>query len=204
VISGCIEEELYKDAFLYTLTLFESLYKRGALGKALKVCEEASRLLATPFCHAQLRQVWDDLRAQVGSQALTASQLLEARLYFVRHWSVPAARLPMRQTGDQAVPEASSALILAELESAAEPESVRTPPVSHPPERGETPLAPLGVPEQLADGGYEEALERYDRQLIAAALDQCGGRFRAASRLLGISRNTLRAKMKRYGLREQA
>jgi Nif-specific regulatory protein len=52
----------------------------------------------------------------------------------------------------------------------------------------------------LAPGGYEEALERYDRQLIAAALTQSKGKIRETARLLGIARNTLRAKMKRYGL----
>ena len=53
---------------------------------------------------------------------------------------------------------------------------------------------------RLADGGYEEALERYDRQLIAAGLAQTQGRIRETARLLDIARNTLRAKMKRYGL----
>ncbi|HVR98251.1 MAG TPA: sigma 54-interacting transcriptional regulator [Thermoanaerobaculia bacterium] len=53
---------------------------------------------------------------------------------------------------------------------------------------------------RLADGGYEEAVDRYDRQLIVAALAQCGGRIRETSRLLGIARNTLRTKMKRYDL----
>jgi Nif-specific regulatory protein len=52
----------------------------------------------------------------------------------------------------------------------------------------------------LADGGYEEAVERYDRQLIQAGLAQCGGKIRETARLLGIARNTLRAKMKKYGL----
>ncbi|HKH44131.1 MAG TPA: sigma 54-interacting transcriptional regulator [Thermoanaerobaculia bacterium] len=52
----------------------------------------------------------------------------------------------------------------------------------------------------LAGGGYEEALERYDRQLITAGLAQCGGKIRETARLLGIARNTLRAKMKKYGL----
>jgi Nif-specific regulatory protein len=52
----------------------------------------------------------------------------------------------------------------------------------------------------LAEGGYEEALDRYDRQLIAAGLAQSNGRIRETARLLGIARNTLRAKMKRYGL----
>jgi Nif-specific regulatory protein len=49
-------------------------------------------------------------------------------------------------------------------------------------------------------GSYEAALERYDRQLISAALGQSKGRIRETARLLGIARNTLRAKMKRYGM----
>jgi Nif-specific regulatory protein len=53
---------------------------------------------------------------------------------------------------------------------------------------------------QLGSGGYEEAIERYDRQLITAGLAQCGGKIRETARLLGIARNTLRAKMKKYGL----
>jgi Nif-specific regulatory protein len=52
----------------------------------------------------------------------------------------------------------------------------------------------------LAEGGYEEALDQYDRQLIAAGLAQCGGKIRETARLLGIARNTLRAKMKKYSL----
>ena len=43
-------------------------------------------------------------------------------------------------------------------------------------------------------------LERYDRQLISAALTQSKGKIRETSRLLGIARNTLRSKMKKYGL----
>lgn len=53
---------------------------------------------------------------------------------------------------------------------------------------------------QLGQGGYPSALDRYDRQLIAAALAQSGGRIRETARLLGIARNTLKAKMKRFGL----
>jgi len=53
---------------------------------------------------------------------------------------------------------------------------------------------------QLGDHGYEKALDRYDRQLILAALTQCGGKIRETARLLKIARNTLRAKMKKYGL----
>ncbi|HWM92316.1 MAG TPA: hypothetical protein VN493_16245 [Thermoanaerobaculia bacterium] len=54
VIAGHIAEGTYKDAFLYTLTLFDSLCRRGALGKAAELCEEAAGLTDTPFCHSQM------------------------------------------------------------------------------------------------------------------------------------------------------
>ncbi len=53
---------------------------------------------------------------------------------------------------------------------------------------------------RLGDGGYLAAVDRYDRQLIVAGLAQCGGKIRETARLLGIARNTLRAKLKKYGL----
>ena len=61
-------------------------------------------------------------------------------------------------------------------------------------------MAGLTPTVSLAPGGYEEALERYDRQLISAALTQSKGKIRETARLLGIARNTLRSKMKKYGL----
>ena len=63
----------------------------------------------------------------------------------------------------------------------------------------EAAVASAGVLD-LSDGGYEESLARYDRRLIESALDSCGGRIRETARLLGIARNTLKAKMDRYGI----
>jgi len=183
VIAGYIEEELYKDAFLTILTFFESLYKRGALDKAAQVCEDASRLLDTPLCHDQMKQVWAELLEQVRSRALTVGRVLQVRLYLLRHWSVPAARLPLAEVSVPLVLEAT----------APEPISLPSQPAPVAPE-------PPEPPPSLANGGYEAARERYDRQLIAAALEECGGRIRETSRLLGISRNTLRTKMGKYGL----
>jgi DNA-binding NtrC family response regulator len=60
-------------------------------------------------------------------------------------------------------------------------------------------VAGAAVPE-LADGGYQEALDGYDRRLLEAALDRCEGRIRETARMLGIARNTLKAKMDRYGI----
>jgi tetratricopeptide (TPR) repeat protein len=108
VVNGCIDEELYKDAFLTILTFFESLYKRGALDKAAKVCEDASRLLDTPLCHDQMKQVWAELLGQVRSRALTVNGVLQVRLYLLRHWSVPAARLPLAEVSIPLVLEATA------------------------------------------------------------------------------------------------
>jgi tetratricopeptide (TPR) repeat protein len=63
-----------------------------------------------------------------------------------------------------------------------------------------TPPPDTAPPLKLSAGGYEEALSRCDRELIAAGLAQSGGKIRETARLLGIARNTLRAKMKKYGL----
>lgn len=184
VINGLIEEGLYKTAFIYTLTLFDSLYQRGALQKAAHVCEEASRLLDTPFCHPQMRQVWEELLAQVKAQAVTVGKILEVRLYTLRHWSVPAARLPIGQALEIAIPSVQ--------EQPARPVERKKP----------TDLPP--VPDQLANGGYESALDAYDRKLIAAALAQTGGNITETSRLLRMSRNGLKTKLKKLGLAADA
>jgi DNA-binding NtrC family response regulator len=47
---------------------------------------------------------------------------------------------------------------------------------------------------------FQAAREEYDRRLLAAALQQAGGNLSEASRLLRISRNTLKARLRRYGL----
>jgi DNA-binding NtrC family response regulator len=55
---------------------------------------------------------------------------------------------------------------------------------------------------------FQAAREEYERRLLAAALEQTGGNLTEASRLLRISRNTLKSNqpqhpevgMRRYGL----
>ena len=61
-------------------------------------------------------------------------------------------------------------------------------------EPGPQPL-PGGTPESL----FDAAIERLERQLIAVGLSQCGGCILETSRLLDFVRNTLKAKMKKYG-----
>jgi DNA-binding NtrC family response regulator len=53
---------------------------------------------------------------------------------------------------------------------------------------------------RLAPGDYDATMERYEREVIEAGLAQGHGRIAETCRLLGISRNTLRERMRRYGL----
>jgi Nif-specific regulatory protein len=60
--------------------------------------------------------------------------------------------------------------------------------------------AALAAPTELSEGAYQEVLDAFDRRLVERALEQSRGKIRETARLLGIARNTLKAKMKRYGL----
>jgi Nif-specific regulatory protein len=64
----------------------------------------------------------------------------------------------------------------------------------------QVPERPAAAASLGGEGSYEERMEALDRQLLAQALEQAGGRIREAARVLGIARNTLKAKMKKYGL----
>ncbi len=54
---------------------------------------------------------------------------------------------------------------------------------------------------QDGDNQFERWTERWERALITATLEVCGGNLTHAATRLGISRVTLRAKIKKYGLR---
>ncbi|GAB4265605.1 MAG: hypothetical protein Kow0092_18050 [Deferrisomatales bacterium] len=53
---------------------------------------------------------------------------------------------------------------------------------------------------QPTDGLYEWVLEQLDRPLICAALESTGGNQSRAAKILGIHRNTLRAKLRTLGV----
>ena len=57
-----------------------------------------------------------------------------------------------------------------------------------------------GGAQRLEVGNYEALCNDYDRDLIREGLQRCGGKIRETARFLGIARNTLKAKMKRYSL----
>jgi tetratricopeptide (TPR) repeat protein len=191
-IAGFMEAELYKDAFVSTLTLFESHFRRGAFDKAARACEEALAMIeqAGSGCHSQMSELWRDLLALINARRLTERQVLVARQYLVRHWNAPARHAPLELAAGRPEPSRHS----AETVPAVETSLLLAGPGDEPSFSPSAPVTDLG------HGGYEEALKRYDRDLLAASLARCGGRIRETSRLLGISRNTLRAKIKRHGL----
>jgi tetratricopeptide (TPR) repeat protein len=169
------DQEQYKQAFIALLTLFECLCRRGALGKAAALCEEAIAATseAGEACNEQIRRAWEELLAVVRVRQLSESELIQARQFFVRNWSV-----------------AKGILVLPRLESA--PAATPPPSLPAPP--------PLPVEGEGPPATFQEAREEYDQRLVVAALEQSGGNIREASRRLGISRNTLKARMRRYGL----
>jgi transcriptional regulator with GAF, ATPase, and Fis domain len=64
---------------------------------------------------------------------------------------------------------------------------------------GRVAMAPTGeVRIDFPDGGV--SLEAVERAILVAALDKAGGNQSAAARLLGISRDTLRYRMEKFGL----
>jgi tetratricopeptide (TPR) repeat protein len=174
-IKAFFDQESYKQAFITLLTLFECLVRRGALGKAAALCEEAIAATseAGEACSEQIRKVWEELLAVVRIRQLSESELIQARQYLVRNWSAPRA-------GAFALPR----LEVAVADTGAPPEPPPAPPV---------PAAGKAGP-----GSFQAALKEYDRRLIEAALQEAGGNLSEASRLLGISRNTLKARMRLY------
>jgi DNA-binding protein Fis len=183
-IKGLLEAGLYKDAFLTMLTHVELLFKRGELGKAARVCEDAIERMkeAGEDRHAQTIQLWRDLLALVDARRLTDLHLLEARHALVRCWASP---------GQQGTA----------LATAAEPDEQPGPSTESQQARRLLTAEPPPVPARLGPGEYKEVLERYDRQLIAEGLARCQGHIGETCQLLGISRNTLRERMSRYGLK---
>jgi tetratricopeptide (TPR) repeat protein len=185
-IAGYMEAELYKTAFLHLVTFLQSLVRRGAFDKAARACEEALEMIerAGSACHTQMIELWRSLLDLINARRLTDYQVLAARQYLVRHWNAPARHAPLN------------------LQVTVSGAAVDMPRAEPPPPILPLPPKALDKPSETAGpvGGYDEAWERYDRALIMAALERCGGRVRETTRLLKISRNTLRDRMKRYGI----
>jgi tetratricopeptide (TPR) repeat protein len=170
-IACLMEAEQYKDALLTLLTQFERLHRRGDHKAAAGVCREALQRFeeAEPDRHGHILDLWRDLLALVENRGLTDHKILEARDFAMAAFAKRPDRAPKPPAP---LPVPMGRLLRVE------------------------PAAPVG---HLVPGDYKHALERRERQLIAAALAQCQG-LTEACRRLGISDPTLRAKMKKYGL----
>jgi hypothetical protein len=191
-IAGFMEAELYKEAFLHLVTFLQSLFRRGAFDKAARACDEALKMIerAGSACHTQMIELWRSLLDLINARRLTDYQVLAARQYLVRHWNAPARCAPLE---------------ISVVRSRAEPmpggpKSTHFEPPEEVPVRSpwREPRGPEGATASV--DGFEEAKNSFDRALIKAGLERCGGRIRKTAPLLGINRNTLRKKMKKYGI----
>lgn len=95
VVDSDIEHELYKDAFLDLLYLYERHVKSGEVEKAARVCRRA---LTDPslsgVAHEQLRNLWTQL-LEAAQQTVSLELLREIRQYLNTHWKHPAAVPPL-------------------------------------------------------------------------------------------------------------
>jgi DNA-binding protein Fis len=192
-VAGFMAAEQYKDAFLVLLTYFETLIRRGLPDKAQLLIEEALALTkqAGSGCHGQMIDLWRGLLSLLQAGRLVKHHLAEAREYLVRSWHVPPAQGPLRQTATAVVGPRFS-VGGQEREQARAVQEDREPWLS---------LEAVPAPEAATTtGGYHEEMERLDRELVTRGLAQSGGSIREATRLFGIARDTLRAKVRRYGL----
>jgi len=73
-----------------------------------------------------------------------------------------------------------------------------TPPLATPPFTPSAPSASASSPSPFASGGF--SLEAAEREFICRALKETGGQRTRAAALLGITRATLHAKLKRYNI----
>jgi tetratricopeptide (TPR) repeat protein len=184
-----LDAECYKEAFLSFLTLFETFYQRGDLEKAADLCEEVLALVETVPCRDQLWAAWQELLSLVRQRTLEPLQVSALRQYLTRYWNNPAPHGPF------------------ELAAAAQPhfEAVEVRLPLPEPEPAAQPLPP--APEivgHLTGAAYHEALETYERDLFKSMLSACGYSVRRTARELGVSRNTVKAWMKRFGLDQPA
>jgi tetratricopeptide (TPR) repeat protein len=95
VIDRDIEHELYKDAFLDLLYLYERHVKARNLEKAARVCRRAlTDPTLSEATHDQMRDLWMQLLEAAQREAISQDLLQELRQYFSVHWKHPAAIPP--------------------------------------------------------------------------------------------------------------
>jgi DNA-binding NtrC family response regulator len=121
----------------------------------------------------QIQAAWEQLLSAVGLGQIGTGQLSGARQIFVQYWNVP----PVKGAS------------LNFLEAA----GVGRPAISQVPQ-------PPAVPQKISPQTYVEAREVFDRELLGAAYRETGGNISETARLLGLSRPTVRKRLRAMGL----
>jgi hypothetical protein len=168
------------------LTLFEMNFKRKAFEKATEVCEEVlgNKLLLSG--RSSIRKAWEDLAELVRSGAVSLPHLVALRQFCLRYWSVPAPNGPFA-----ALAVSVSPFMIEEAAAVPEPAEAETAAALPVPLEEEAPL--------LGDA-YHEALQQRERELFSHAFAACNFSLRRTARELGMSRTTVKEKVKRFGL----
>jgi tetratricopeptide (TPR) repeat protein len=177
----CADAEQYKEAFRTFLVLFESHFVQGALDKAAKVCDQAIEVmeLAGDVFHGQMREAWSQLGAHARLRTVTIHHITTIGHYMARHWNLPATCGPFQIETSPAFPSTDQDLT----------EDV---PLQLNVDKDEITASP--------HVSYRASLEQFDADLIRAALERHKGEIRATARELEISKNTLKARMAKYGI----
>ncbi len=91
-----IEHELYKDAFLDLLYIYDRHVQAGDLEKAARVCQRVlTDASLSQIAHEQLRDLWTELLEATQRQAISQDSLKDLRQYLNVHWKHPAATPPV-------------------------------------------------------------------------------------------------------------
>ncbi len=88
--------ESYRESFMIRLRQFEFYLGRKRHREAAEVCRKAVVLLGETSAHGQMKEVWQSLQEATETHALKVDCLPDVRNYMVRHWCVPAHRLPLQ------------------------------------------------------------------------------------------------------------
>jgi tetratricopeptide (TPR) repeat protein len=177
VAEGFSDMGLHRDSFITLLTLFEAQCRRGALDKASRLCQLAiadSQRIEGSF-NPQIKIIWQKLFEALKFGQIQQSDMEDARRFFIRYWNIPPKNGPkvLLQPSRVRAPAASS--------------TFQVPP-------------PPQIPTVIGPSEYRAARDAYDRTLVASALRETQGNISEASRRLGLSRMTLRARLRQYGL----
>jgi two-component system nitrogen regulation response regulator GlnG len=139
-----------------------------------------------------LRRFSPELGREVTSAAPETQELL-------RRYPWPGNVRELQSALKQAILQARGPVLLPDFL----PPALRSPTPAEPAEAGPTPELAGFIEQRLAAGSqdlYAETLALMERQLLTRVLRECGGNQVQAARLLGITRGSLRTKLRALGI----